>query len=81
MSWCIDCGESFRYDDCGGYNPPCKCGAHCRDCHDAEEREGKYLDDDWCCPECGGSDCDCGGPESEATFGERPHDSTETKNG
>lgn len=41
--WCLDCGEDFRYDDTGGYNPPCSCGAHCRSCHDAEEREN----DEW----------------------------------
>jgi hypothetical protein len=32
--WCITCGETFRYDDCGGYNPPCECGWHCRHCHE-----------------------------------------------
>lgn len=39
MSYCVDCGEDFREDDCGGYNPPCSCGAHCRSCHEAEMRE------------------------------------------
>jgi hypothetical protein len=41
--WCLDCGEEFHYDDCGGYNPPCVCGAHCRSCHEAEECEA----DEW----------------------------------
>jgi hypothetical protein len=45
--WCIDCGEDFRYDDCGGYNPPCICGAHCRSCHEAEEREAEEGFDDY----------------------------------
>ena len=56
MSWCIDCGDDFRYDDCGGYNPPCVCGAHCRSCHDATEREG-------CCDLCDRpwNDCECDG--------------------
>lgn len=36
--WCVECGDPFHYDDCGGYNPPCECGMHCRDCHDAMER-------------------------------------------
>jgi hypothetical protein len=46
MSHCIDCGDDFRYDDCGGYNPPCVCGTHCRSCHEAEEREASGWDDD-----------------------------------
>lgn len=30
--WCLECGDPFHLDDCGGYNPPCyKCGL-CRDC-------------------------------------------------
>lgn len=37
--FCIECFDDFRYDDCGGYNPPCECGLHCRSCHEAEERE------------------------------------------
>lgn len=46
---CIECWEEFRYDDCGGYNPPCKCGFHCRRCHDLEqEREAEYAaSDEW----------------------------------
>ncbi len=48
--FCIDCGETFRYDDCGGYNPPCLCGFHCRSCHEAAEREDDddgYDEDDY----------------------------------
>ncbi len=36
---CIECWEEFRYDDTGGYNPPCFCGFHCRDCHDRIKSE------------------------------------------
>lgn len=32
MSYCLLCGDDFRFDDIGGYNPPCRCGARCRDC-------------------------------------------------
>lgn len=40
VEWCLDCGDTFRYDDIGGYNPPCHCGAKCRSCCDHEcERE------------------------------------------
>jgi hypothetical protein len=41
--WCVDCGEEFHLDDCGGYNPPCACGFHCRSCHQHAEHE----DDDY----------------------------------
>jgi hypothetical protein len=34
--FCIDCQETFRLDDTGGYNPPCDCGAKCRDCCQAD---------------------------------------------
>lgn len=44
--WCIECGDTFRYDDCGGYNPPCECGYHCRSCHAAEEAR-RDPDDDY----------------------------------
>ncbi len=44
--WCIDCGDEFHLDDCGGYNPPCACGFHCRSCHEANEREDDEYDDD-----------------------------------
>jgi hypothetical protein len=45
--WCIDCNETFCLDDTFGYNPPCSCGLHCRDCHDAEIREmDDYEDSD-----------------------------------
>lgn len=41
--WCMECGDEFHLDDCGGYNPPCSCGFHCRSCHEAEEaREDQY---------------------------------------
>ena len=30
--YCLDCGDIFRLDDTGGYNPPCRCGALCRSC-------------------------------------------------
>jgi hypothetical protein len=44
---CIECWEEFRYDDCGGYNPPCSCGLHCRRCHEIElEREAERDDDE-----------------------------------
>lgn len=29
---CLDCGATFRFDDTGGYNPPCNCGANCWNC-------------------------------------------------
>jgi hypothetical protein len=45
--WCIDCGEEFHSDDCGGYNPPCSCGLHCRSCHEAEIRDMDDYDDDY----------------------------------
>ncbi len=63
--WCIDCGDTFRYDDCGGYNPPCSCGMHCRSCH---EHELAAHDDDEC-PECGRYDCDCGAPGADSEPG------------
>jgi hypothetical protein len=44
---CIECWEEFRYDDCGGYNPPCSCGFHCGRCHEIElEREADRDDDE-----------------------------------
>jgi hypothetical protein len=30
--WCVDCGDFFHLDDCGGYNPPCGVCGLCRDC-------------------------------------------------
>lgn len=45
--WCLTCGDEFHLDDLGGYNPPCKCGMHCRSCHEADEYEAKdWADDD-----------------------------------
>ncbi len=41
--WCIECGDYFHLDDCGGYNPPChKCGL-CRGCCKCDEE--KYEDE------------------------------------
>lgn len=49
MSWCYNCGDDFRYDDIGGYNPPCPCGLRCRDCCGASSKrycpEGTEDDD------------------------------------
>ncbi len=42
--WCLTCLEDFRYDDIGGYNPPCSCGLHCRSCHEAIEGAGDVDD-------------------------------------
>ena len=40
--WCLECGEWFHLDDCGGYNPPCPCGCGCcRSCC-----PGDITDDD-----------------------------------
>lgn len=41
--WCLNCLEEFRLDDTGGYNPPCKCGARCRSCCDAQCDETLYA--------------------------------------
>jgi len=46
FEFCIECGDEFRYDDIGGYNPPCVCGFHCRSCHEAEEMRHREDDDD-----------------------------------
>src|SRR5689334_9481007 len=53
LDFCGDCGDSFRYDDCGGYNPPCECGFACRSCCEhgnpqfcAKQRERDFDDDD-----------------------------------
>ncbi len=43
--WCLECGDKFHLDDVGGYNPPCKCGMHCRHCHEVEEN-GDYYERD-----------------------------------
>lgn len=41
---CDECGDAFHLDDCGGYNPPCRCGCgRCRSCCEADERD----DDEW----------------------------------
>ena len=48
--FCLECGDWFHLDDCGGYNPPCACaqcgGALCRSCC-AAERGDLDPDDDW----------------------------------
>jgi hypothetical protein len=44
--FCLTCLESFRYDDCGGYNPPCECGFHCRSCHEREDDDDYERDYD-----------------------------------
>lgn len=44
--WCLDCGDEFHLDDCGGYNPPCPCGCgRCRDCCEERRREERGHDD------------------------------------
>jgi len=31
--YCVECGDEFHLDDCGGYDPPCPCGCGlCRWC-------------------------------------------------
>ena len=47
---CAECFEDFRYDDCGGYNPPCSCsecgGQLCRPCCEAANAFSDDDDDD-----------------------------------
>lgn len=43
---CIECWEEFRYDDTGGYNPPCRCGLHCQRCHELVAERERELDDE-----------------------------------
>jgi hypothetical protein len=47
--WCLECGDTFRLDDMGGYNPPCECkecqGMYCRNCC-REDRYGPEDDDE-----------------------------------
>jgi hypothetical protein len=26
LPFCVECGDFFREDDTGGYNPECRCG-------------------------------------------------------
>ena len=66
MTWCIDCGDDFRYDDCGGYNPPCECGFHCRHCHEAGAREEAEYEDAW-----SGSDAPSDHSPGIEVFGQR----------
>ena len=43
--WCVECGDVFHLDDCGGDNPPCPCGCGlCRSCCAAE---ALGENDDW----------------------------------
>lgn len=40
LDYCGECWEDFRYDDTGGYNPPCPCGCGmCRPCCEESKRE------------------------------------------
>lgn len=37
LPFCLECGDYFREDDTGGYNPECRCGKEhcvslCRNC-------------------------------------------------
>lgn len=44
---CGECFEEFRYDDTGGYNPPCECGCGlCRSCHRENARQEEAEADD-----------------------------------
>ena len=44
--FCGECLEEFRYDDCGGYNPPCPCGCgNCRSCH--RDNDAQEAEDTW----------------------------------
>jgi hypothetical protein len=44
---CVECWEEFRYDDTGGYNPPCRCGLHCERCHEiVSSRDDEPQDDE-----------------------------------
>ena len=52
--FCGECFEAFRYDDCGGYNPPCGCGCagvFCRTCcerkRDADHDDEMDEDAGW----------------------------------
>ena len=44
--WCFDCLEEFRYDDTGGYNPPCQCKFKCRSCCESECEDDPRQDHD-----------------------------------
>ena len=44
LDFCLDCMEDFRYDDTGGYNPPCACHAKCRGCCEADCEREEFTD-------------------------------------
>lgn len=47
--FCGECFDDFRYDDIGGYNPPCDCGLACRSCcNDTQARFCPKRKDDEC---------------------------------
>lgn len=64
MSWCIDCQDDFRYDDTGGYNPPCACRLKCAGCCqgrcERDDEEPVHLDDrcDLCDRQWAHCECD-----------------------
>lgn len=80
--FCDHCGDDFRYDDTGGYNPPCQCKLNCRSCceHGACDRER----DDEGCDLCGKpwASCNCDGvdeaipshPEASSARPSEPHE-------
>jgi len=45
--WCVECGDAFHLDDCGGYNPPCPCGCGlCRSCCAGNEYDDESPEPD-----------------------------------
>jgi hypothetical protein len=56
LPFCLECGDYFREDDTGGYNPECRCGKEwcvslCRTCCDAIESRQDPEDDEEMRPE------------------------------
>lgn len=45
--YCLECGDEFRYDDTGGYNPPCRGCGLCLDCCGAGGQFSCHDDDVW----------------------------------
>jgi len=43
--WCVDCGDFFHLDDCGGYNPPCPVCGLCRSCCECDRMDDEAEDD------------------------------------